>query len=226
MNYQIVKDEKLLREFIEWLPELGENEKFFCCLFARKKYGQGEIQTSDKAQLKRFLSDKKRLFEKIKQLECEVGSYQLKDGPAPEESIVLYINPNPRDLKRAAYESIIALTNLLKNDNNGFNPHQEVLSTIQKTSGKKRFLDFDIDDKEFDLQQLATCVNTSALHILQTRGGYHVLVELDKVEAAYKKSFYNKIAKLDVDQIGDQLLPVAGCTQGGFMPRFIDVDWK
>jgi hypothetical protein len=166
------------------------------------------------------------LFDKIKQLECEVGAYRLKDSAAPQESLVLYINPNPRNLKRATYESIIALTKLLQNDNDGFNPHQEVLSCIQKSSGKKRFLDFDIDDKEFDVQRLADCVNTSALHILKTRGGYHALVELDKVEAQYKSSFYNNMMKLDVDQTGDQLLPVAGCTQGGFMPHFIDVDWK
>ena len=38
MNYKIVENEKQLKEFIDWLPELEENEKYFVSLFARKKY--------------------------------------------------------------------------------------------------------------------------------------------------------------------------------------------
>ena len=37
-NYKIISDPDALKEFIEWLPELEDNEKFYLSLFARKKY--------------------------------------------------------------------------------------------------------------------------------------------------------------------------------------------
>ena len=37
MNYKIIENEPQLVEFIEWLPELQENEYYFVSLFARKK---------------------------------------------------------------------------------------------------------------------------------------------------------------------------------------------
>lgn len=222
MQYQIITNPTLLREFINWLPDLEDNEKYYCTLFARKKYCQDQIKSNAKSQLKRFLSDKSRLFEKIKQLEVEIGAYRLKDDAAPQESLALYINPNPRNLKKATFDGIIRLTELLKNDQKNFNPHSIILNCIQQSTSRKIFLDFDIDTKDFDFEALKKAINPSCLDILETRGGYHVLVRLANVELAYKKDFYQKIVALGVDQAGDQLLPVAGCVQGGFTPRFIE----
>ena len=221
MNYQIISDKEKLLAFIDWLPELEADEKFYCCLFARKKYCADQIKSNDKTQLKRFLSDKARLYQKIKQLEGPIGAYQLKDIPAPQKSLALYINPNPRNFKKATFDGIIKLTQLLKNDNKNFNPHAELLSIIQKTISRKIYLDFDVDFKDFDFNQLKDIINLSCMDIVETRGGYHLLVKLKEIEKQYKKTFYQKITALGVDQTGDQLLPVPGCVQGGFVPRFI-----
>lgn len=221
MNYQIITDKEKLLAFIEWLPDLEDNEKFYCTLFSRKKYAQEEIETNDKTQLKRFLSDKERLYNKIKQLEVEVGAYQLKNTTAPQESLALYINPNPRNLKRATYDGIIKFTELLKSDNNNFNPHAEIMSIIQRSLSRKVYLDFDIDTKAFDFDKIPEIINTSCLQVLETRGGYHLLVRLSEVENQYRKTFYNQIIALGVDQTGDQLMPIPGCVQGGFTPSFI-----
>lgn len=223
MNYKVITDKERLLDFIEWLPELEENEKFYCCLFARKKYCQDQIASNDKVQLKRFLSDKNQLYIKIKQLEVSIGAYKLKKQDAPQESLALYINPNPRNLKNAAYDGIIKLTELLKKDNSNYNPHAEIMSCIQRALGRQVYLDFDVDTKDFDFNRLKGIINTSCLNILQTRGGYHILVKLSELSPEYKKSFYNDIVLLGVDQTGDQLLPVPGCVQGNFTPGFIDI---
>lgn len=223
MNYQIIKDEEKLLAFIDWLPELKPNEKFYCSLFARKKYCKGEMKSSDQSQLSRFLSDKTKLLQNIKKLEVAVGTYQLKSIAAPQESLAFYINPNPRDLQKATYDGIIRLTELLQKGKTNIEPHIEMLNCIHKSVNKKRYLDFDVDEPDFDLQQLKAIINVSCLKVLKTRGGFHVLVKISEIESQYKKSFYQKITALGVDQVGDIMLPVAGCSQGGFTPHFIDV---
>lgn len=223
MHYQIILDEQKFRNFIDWLPDLEDNEKYYCSLFARKKYCRELIKSNDKAQLRRFLSAKEQLFEKVKQLEVPLGAYRLGDRNAPQESLVLYINPNPRNLIRASYDGIIKLTELLKYQNQNFNPQAEIMSCIQRSQSRKLYLDFDIDDPEFDLRQLEGRINLDAVDVMQTRGGYHILIRLDRVVESYQKTFYRALTELDVDQTGDQLLPVAGCTQGGFMPRFVEI---
>ena len=220
MNYNIILDKVALQEFVEWLPALGVNEKYYVTLFSRKKYAGDGMQASDKAQLKRFISTKERLIDKIRQLEVEVGAYKLKKGPVPQEALAIYINPNPRDLEKATYQGIMHFAKLLQEKSTHINPHSEIMSCIQKSRGQKYYLDFDIDEQDFNFSHLKGKINLECLEVIQTRGGYHLLVNLKKLDPKYAKTFFPDIKKLGVDQTGDQLLPIPGCTQGGFVPKF------
>lgn len=224
MNYQIIKDEEALKAFIDWLPELGDREKYYMCLFARNKYCKQltHIKT-DKAQLKRFVTDKDRMYKKIKQLEIEVGCYFQKETPVPEEGLALYITPNPRDMYKATINTMVKIANGIRDQNVLMNAHQEALSEIQSAKSRTVFVDFDVDTKDdvvvsVILSQLDDLFLKDGYHILETRGGYHILVEPNKAREVTK--WYQTLKKF-ADQAGDQMIPVPGCTQGGFVPKFL-----
>lgn len=226
MNYKVIKDEGLLKKFIDWLPELQSNEMYYCCLFARKKYCKDtQYLKADKCQLKRFTSNKEMLLTKIKQLECSVGSYiQKGDITVPQEALAFYINPNPRDLEGATRRSLIDFANLISKPYGNYNPHKICMSNIQKSISRKIFFDIDFDDKNSndivnDIEE-HDLINYDCLNILETRGGFHLLVELQKIKPEYKKSWYKNLTNLGADVQGDNLLPVPGCTQGEFIPYF------
>jgi hypothetical protein len=240
MNYKIILDEQILRYFIEWLPELTPDETYYVSLFARNKYQNKDASNpishikSDKQQLKRFTTSRNRLFDKLKQCECEVGSYKqykLTKEPVevPQECLVPYITVNPRSFKKATKNGLIKFATLLANENGsiGYNPHAEVMSEIQKSWSRKPYfnVDIDIDDKEnFDFDFLKGYININCISVLETRGGYHLLIKLDEIEEQYKRSWYQNIIsknKSFIDQTGDGMIPIPGCHQGGFMPNFV-----
>lgn len=223
MNYKIIADEAKLIEFINWLPELKNNECYYVTLFARNKYAKNSELKSDKQQLKRLTSSKEYLFDKIKQLECEIGSYKQKGLPIPQEALALYITLNPRSYEVAARESAIDLVRLVTNEYNGYNPHQVVLTNIQKACGTKKYFDIDFDNIEIAeaRNKIEESINKDSLTYLKTRGGFHLLIELDKIGLEYKKSWYKNITSMEgVDVRGDNLIPVVGCYQGMFIPHF------
>ena len=153
MNYSIVRDEAAFRNFIDWLPQLQETEKYYLSLFARRKYSA--VVTTDKANLKRFATDKKRMLEKVRQLECAEGTYIAKEVAVPSDALALYISVNPRCAVKASFQTIIALTESLQHDHQNLNPHSEAMTQLHKSPSRKTFVVFDVDRKD-DLSK--TCL--------------------------------------------------------------------
>jgi hypothetical protein len=233
MNYEIIRDKEILEDFLSFLPNLEPHEQFYVCLFSRSKYcnsipGITHIKT-DKQQVRRFTATKENLIPQIQQLECPLGTYYQKQIQIPQESLALYINPNPRDFIKATRNGLIRFAHLIAEQYNAnrYNPHQEIMSEIQRAKSRMVYFDMDIDDVTLDDFELiktlvAPHINMDAVSFLNTRGGFHVLVKLENIDRQYSKTWYNGLASaLNIDIKGDCMMPIPGCTQGNFIPKFI-----
>lgn len=231
-NYQIILDEKVLEDFIEWLPVLQSGECYYLVLLARNKYVRDLPDAahmphirSDKQQLARIVCDKKSLKTRIDQLQCAMGSYRTRDGESiPSEALALYITPNPRSHILATKAALKMMADYLTQPYNGYRLDQDVISCVQRECGRKVYLDFDFDgvDVEETMKLIDGKINLDCLTVLKTRGGFHVLVRLDGIGKDFKRSWYNALTALPgVDVKGDNLVPVPGCTQGMFMPHMV-----
>jgi len=213
MNYKIIKDENKLREFINWLPELKDSEQFYLALFARSKYDNTGVLKSDKSQLARTTSTKERLFDKIKKMEVPVGTYKINGvEEIPMDTLALYIHPTPRSMKNASIKTAKTILDNIAKDKYQ-NPKSIALNAIQVSKTKTFRVDFDFDTG-MDVRDLKRIVeesvgNDNCFDIIQTRGGFHVLV--NPIKTSNKRWHQNLSAYTTVDQSGDLLLPVVGC---------------
>lgn len=224
MNYKLIKDEEKFKQFIDWLPELKHGETYFLCLLARKKYAPNS-EIKSEVMLKRLTSDKQYLYSKVKQLECELGSYTDNGLPIPEEALALYININPRNFVKATQNTLKVLMENLINSTAEQNPQSVVLTAIQSSASPKRYADFDFDNvsEEGFIDKLdSSKINKEALTLLKTRGGFHLLVNLELIGVKCKKTWYQYLSSLEgADAKGDNLTPIPGCTQGNFTPYIV-----
>ena len=88
---------------------------------------------------------------------------------------------------------------------------------------------FDIDEKGPEvLDAIYDCFEgeqpPEAVTILETRGGYHVLIRPSLITDSSRGQWHRNLSKM-ADVKGDSLLPVPGTYQGGFTPKFIEATW-
>lgn len=227
MNYQVIKDEKELQKFIDWLPD---GHKYYVSLFARKKFGATDGLKADKGQLGRKTATKDQLINKIRKLEVALGSYEVDGVKVEQDSLALYITPNPRNMHRAGLKLAQEIMQFVVDGKEIYNPEAMALNQIQ-VAGVKKYFDLDIDIKSGHVLYLdelrywlSDKINPEAVrNIIETRGGYHVLVELDMIDDKYKKSWYNSMStkdlRFEVTKNGDNMLPCPGCVQSDFIPK-------
>lgn len=138
-------------------------------------------------------------------------------------------------MTKAARHGLVRTAQLITGENHGYNFHQEMISEIQKAKSRMVYMDFDFDcdttiltvDNLKSILDSHNVINLNALHILESRGGYHLLVKIDDVEYGYKNRWYQNVKAIqkqfssDCLNKGNNMMPIPGCTQGNFIPHFI-----
>lgn len=231
--YNLINNYNELEKFIDILPDEKHGDQYYITLFARKKYDTSGLLKCDKNCIKRITARKKDIIKKIEQLEVRVGCYTYDDCPIPEECLAVYVSPNPRSFHLAGVGLVKNLVSLLGEGRIDRNIYSLAMDHLQKSSEKKTYFDVDIDflnPEDFDLfkAEISKFINLDALTFVQTRGGYHCLVNLDKLDQSFKKSWYMSFNNLKFRDISimmnsDGLIPIPGTTAGerGYI-RLID----
>lgn len=216
--YKVILDEQKFDEFTNFLPDLEENEVYYLCLFARHKYAPSIRD----AQLARFSSSKQDLKEKVLRLQCSIGGYKRDGIDVPQEALALYIALNPRNVIKANKELLVELAKCFAEGRPDFNPLSLARTAIHHATNRKVFVDFDYDfiEPKDHLPKIKEALPENAYKILKTKGGFHLLVILAN---APKSNWFKALASLEGCDVkgSNTLVPVAGCTQGGFCPQLL-----
>lgn len=236
-NYKIVTDEYELQRFINILPDLTPDEKYYVTLFARKKYSDDTRFKADKTQLKRLIVNKQDLIIELKKLEVAIGLYMFDGIVIPPDMLAVYINPNPRSMSKASLEMLSKMADNLKKGQPLRNPKSEAMNCIQVTPSHKQFFDIDIDAKPNERVEATDIfkwitdneiINFDCIKMIKTRGGFHLLINTSLIQDAYVKRWYQGFTRIYVQDLGfdvmmnsDNLIPIPGCTQGGYTPKLL-----
>lgn len=218
MNYQIILDNLELNKFIDFLPDLFEDEVYYFSLFARHKYSNAVSNKKDN-QLVRFIARKSEIKEKILRLESPIGSYKREGIDIPQLALALYIAINPRSLEKANKTLIMELAKRFADGNINFNPISLANSEIHRATDRKLFVDY--DNVDFDMDKFTEILQKDSYKIIKTKGGFHLLVSL--VNPQPVKNWFQQLVALEGCDVrgANNMVPVPGCTQGDYMPHFV-----
>ena len=254
--YNLIREPEETKKFIKLvMPTMQLNECATVALFVRKKYAKDNPEMAhlsldnndacfDRTIVSASQKDRDRdfnakLFRSILKYSAPFGSYVDRKGQdLPEELLSLYMSLNPRCAVKGTKELITDLTEecFLQTSKSVFvgNLVSRAKTKLQKNVSKKYIADIDIDVKDEDvLKDFRRLVGEWGAEIVsvETRGGYHVLVDIQTMTDVEPKWFmkisdlaraYNDSVDKDVVEFKtDTLCPIVGTLQGGFVVRMI-----
>ena len=235
-TYDILRDRAEVQRFTDIVvPDLDEDEALVLLLMARRKYlsveEQDALSLGNSVVLRRdTLSRKDQLLPRVRELVAERGAFTDRDGrPLPEHAFGVYLTLNPRSHRKAAVATIKDLADRLY-EGGRIRVDEVAASHLHKAVSRKPYLDFDIDLGDGDsldatLADIAASLGSTPHHVIETRGGAHVVVPTQRLDPAVKKSFYGDVTSLgarmngEIEVQNDAMVPVPGTCHGGTMPR-------
>jgi len=218
---------------------LNLEELPFCLiLVARTKYLENKDQYDLKSntQFHKVIirhKDKfmKKLYEKNLDMVLDRNGKQL-----PLECMSAYITLNPRDPRKALFalqKQLIDIAfrqderEMKRLDIHAFISYHKSPLKISRT-----VIDFDAEEKnnetEKELLQLLKPIESIIHCIVETRGGYHVYIDLEKSVKSDKIYIFQKLRQMKSDMFKeiqiqtDPMVVIPGTLQGGFYVRFRD----
>jgi hypothetical protein len=197
----MIYDKNEIRKFFDnVLVPINEDEAYFMCLAARKKY----LPEDSPIQLHRNHCmfgrqivnryDFNIYYSMLSKYETPESAYLDVNGvPLPESCKVVFANPNPSSVASAIYSlktalAAIELEVITSRKENFWKKYKsinsELMNGYQNSVSRKNWVDIDIDvvDKSiFDIEMLRDCivsmgVSSSNFYVIDTRGGAHVLL--------------------------------------------------
>ena len=224
--YNLIYDEEQVKRFARLIDtENGIHEVF---IMARKKYD--ESKEGMKNNKSGFMSpkyfygyDANSYLHIVQNYEKRIGNYLDKEGnPYPDNTLVVYSTTNPRCGKKAANKFMKEIMDNLFAENQEscgiFNSLDKRLhSCIMSSKDKTKFITIDIDNKsEYnEVLEYLKSIDLLPEAVIETHGGYHVLLPVNKSLNLVFEKFSKK------HTMGDISCPIPGTFQGGFPVRFV-----
>ena len=231
---KLIYDEQALDAYIEKYLDTTGPARYLVCLAARVKYHRDEAQRHASHLYKdRVLAyglvPASKLKLRLKSWECRADAYTARDGTVlPSDVLTVYVNPNPRADHLVRHAMGLRLYEAAKQPQQ-FTELERLLYSCasRRETSVRMWSTFDVDLPDTNPEAVAhVCSAISATtlgrcHIMRTRGGLHVLVRRGVLtKTAVETTWYQTLSTI-ADLRGDLFSPVPGCTQGGFIPKWL-----
>ncbi len=245
----LIQDYNQFNTFVnDVLPELQKDEVYFISMSARKKYLT--LDEREKYQLARtemfarkVVHDKTQLQHAMDELSAQMSVRTTKSGlKMPEKALVTYINVNPSSMIKALtlfkkdmdHELNQIMSTLISDGEPNFDAvkyaTRKFMNCVQKSKGTRHYLDIDVDslDEQYK-DQLVAQLNDIENHVLETHGGFHVLINREQLNGSgiqlhkIVREIDNELKKIDSECIFNKnaMIPVPGSLHAGKLVKLL-----